>query len=48
MSVGTVEVVDFTGWERLDAAERAAGQRAGKVREKVVAMEDMLSVTQKL
>jgi len=39
--------VDFRGWERLDAEERDLGRQAGKVREKVVAVEDMLAVAQR-
>lgn len=36
------QAVDFPGWLRLDAAEVAAGQETGKVREKVVDVQQML------
>ena len=37
-----VRVVDCEGWRRIDAAERAAGEAAGKPREKFVDVRDML------
>jgi hypothetical protein len=39
-----VAVVDGEGWRRIDAAERAAGAAAGKPREKIVDLEEMLRV----
>jgi adrenodoxin-NADP+ reductase len=36
------QIVDLEGWQRIDAAELAAGQAAGKVREKVVDVQEML------
>lgn len=38
--------MSFEGWERLDTAEKAAGVLAGKIREKVVEINDMLNVAQ--
>jgi len=39
-----VTVVDADGWRRIDAAERAAGEAAGKLREKLVDVQEMLKV----
>lgn len=39
---GRGAVVDWAGWGRLDGAEVAAGRAVGKVREKLVRVEDML------
>ena len=36
--------VDWSGWGRIDAAERAAGEAAGKPREKLTSVPDMLRV----
>ena len=41
-----VRVVDYEGWRRIDAAERAAGEAAGKPREKLVDVRDMLRVAE--
>lgn len=38
------DVVSWSEWERIDAREVEAGQGAGKVREKFVAFDEMLSV----
>lgn len=37
-----VRVVDAEGWGRIDAAERAAGEAAGKPREKFVSVDSMV------
>ena len=37
-----VQVVDFQGWQSIDAAEVAAGQEASKPREKFVDTQDMV------
>ena len=37
-----VQVVDFQGWQSIDAAEVAAGQGASKPREKFVDTQDMI------
>jgi adrenodoxin-NADP+ reductase len=39
-----VHVVDLEGWQRIDAAELTAGRAAGKVREKVVDVQEMLKL----
>jgi adrenodoxin-NADP+ reductase len=38
-----VQVVDWGGWGKIDAAEVAAGQQLGKVREKMAEVPDMLN-----
>jgi adrenodoxin-NADP+ reductase len=38
-----VQVVDWGGWGRIDAAEVAHGQQLGKVREKLAEVPDMLA-----
>ena len=37
-----IRVVDWEGWHRLDAAERAAGEAEGRERKKIVEWEDMV------
>ena len=37
-------VVDFGGWLKVDAEERARGAKLGKVREKVTDVDEMLRV----
>jgi hypothetical protein len=39
-----VASVDWCGWERIDQAELAGGAAAGKVREKVVRLADLLQL----
>jgi hypothetical protein len=39
-----VQVVEMNGWQAIDAAEVAAGQQAGKPREKLVEIPDMLQI----
>jgi len=39
-----VEIVDYEGWERLDAHERALGEAQGRPRVKVVSREDQLTL----
>ncbi len=39
-----VRAVDFAGWQRIDAHELQAGQAAGKAREKVVDVDEMLRI----
>ena len=39
-----VQVVELNGWQAIDAAEVAAGQQAGKPREKFVEIPDMLQI----
>jgi adrenodoxin-NADP+ reductase len=36
--------VDFPGWRRVDAEEVRRGQAAGKLREKVTSVEEMLQI----
>ena len=38
------DAVSWSGWQRIDAREVEAGQSAGKVREKFVALDEMLDV----
>jgi hypothetical protein len=38
-----VRSVSFSEWQRLDALEREAGQKRGKVREKFTTIEAMLA-----
>lgn len=40
----SVRVVPYAGWERIDEAELAAGQHQGRLREKIVDVQDMLEV----
>lgn len=40
-----VDVVQWSGWELLDAHERALGEAAGRERIKVVSREEMLDIT---
>ncbi|KAG5191717.1 hypothetical protein JKP88DRAFT_259505 [Tribonema minus] len=44
LSDSAVAVVDWTGYQRIDAAERARGAAASKPREKVVRVAEMLSL----
>jgi ferredoxin--NADP+ reductase len=37
-----VEYVDYAGWQAIDAAERAAGEPAGRPRVKLTAWEQLL------
>lgn len=39
-----VRFVQFNDWKKIDAAEIAKGQESGKIREKFVAVEDMLAL----
>lgn len=39
-----MQVVELNGWQAIDAAEVAAGQQAGKPREKMVEIPDMLRI----
>lgn len=39
-----VRVTDWAAWQRLDAAEQARGAPAGRPREKIVSIEEMLDV----
>lgn len=42
-----IEVVDFKGWEEIDAEEVRRGSAVGKPREKIVSMEEMLEIAKK-
>ncbi|XP_063240380.1 NADPH:adrenodoxin oxidoreductase, mitochondrial isoform X2 [Bacillus rossius redtenbacheri] len=39
-----VQWVSFAGWERIDAVERERGARAGKPREKILDIKEMLAI----
>jgi ferredoxin--NADP+ reductase len=41
-----VQVVDFAGWQRINAAEIAAGTRAGRPREKLTRIDELLATAQ--
>ena len=41
-----VRVVSFDDWQRIDAAEKERGQKAGKPREKFVSVAEMLEMLQ--
>lgn len=38
------KTVSFDGWEKIDAVELARGEAAGKSREKVVTVKEMLKI----
>ncbi|KAL4519574.1 hypothetical protein Ndes2526B_g01841 [Nannochloris sp. 'desiccata'] len=42
-----IEVVDFKGWEKIDAEEVRRGSAVGKPREKIVSVEEMLEIAKK-
>jgi adrenodoxin-NADP+ reductase len=42
-----IEVVDFKGWERIDAEEIRRGSAVGKPREKIISVKEMLEIAKK-
>jgi len=42
--IAGVDVVSFEEWQKIDRAEVERGKAQGKVREKIVNVEDMLGV----
>ena len=46
LSEQSTAVLGFESWQRIDELERQRGAAAGKVREKVIAIEEMLAAAQ--